>query len=457
MLQKVHDLIDKFFEEHLCKTQEFLRLPSISGSHSGLAETAVWLNNYLKSLGGNVQLLGKPESPILVAHLDVGKPKTLLIYGMYDVQPVEGQEWISPPFAANIQTLPEIGPVIIARGACNSKGPIMGFLNAVESIKRVDNIPVNLIFTIEGEEEIGSPTLPEFYRQNRNWLISAVDACFEPFWAEYGTDVERPVIALGSKGIVSIELICRGGAWGGPTKHSVHSSVGAWISSPGWRLLKSVNTLLDVEENILIDGFDEEIDYPTEEDERLLEELSKTFNEERTLGIIGAKRFKFDKHGKELLRSYLYSPSLQLGPLSQEEGDVIPEEARINLTVRLAPNMDPITTVDKIRKHLDRFGFNDIEIKILAYYPYSKTNFQDGVVQCLLETYRYHGVEPQIWPILASATPYYLFSEILNKPFVSGGLGKAGKSHVADEYLTIDGLRLFEKSIATFLYKFSNK
>jgi acetylornithine deacetylase/succinyl-diaminopimelate desuccinylase-like protein len=453
MLDKVHSYIDLFFEEHVRKTQEFLRLPSISGSNQGLVETADWLNNYLKSLGGKVNLLGKPEAPVLLARLDLGKPRTLLVYGMYDVQPVAGQTWSSPPFAANIQTLPGIGPAIIARGACNSKGPLMGFLNAVESFKLVDDIPVNLIFTIEGEEEVGSPTLPEIYRQNRDWLSSAVDACFEPFWAEYGTDVERPIIALGSKGIVSIELVCRGGVWGGPTKHSVHSSVGAWISSPGWRLLKALNTLLDNGEKILIEDFDEEVIYPSEEDERLLAELGKDFNEERTLEIMGAKRFKYDKHGIDLLRSYLYSPSIQLGALSHEGGDVIPAEARINLTVRIVPKMDPLRTVEKIRNHMNKLGFDDIEINVLAYYPYSKTNFQDKVVQCLLETYRYHGVEPQIWPLLASATPYYLFSEILNKPYVFGGLGKAGKSHVADEFLTLDGLRLFEKSIATFLYK----
>ena len=457
MIEKVHQYIDLSFQEHLEKTQEFLRLPGITDSDSGLTDTASWLENYLKSLGGDVHLKGRAESPIIVANFNRGKPKTLLVYGMYDVQPVDGQNWSSPPFEANIKTLPEIGPALIARGACNSKGPLMGFLNALQAFHHFNELPVNLILTIEGEEESGSPTLPVYYRQNREWLKANVDACFEPFWAEYGTDVERPVMSLGSKGIISIQLICRGGEWGGPAKHSVHSSVGAWIGSPGLRLLKAVNTIYDDNEKIMIDGFDDEVVCPSIEEERLLIELNKTFDEKRTLDLMGAKQFKYEQKGVDLLRSYLYSPSVQLGHVTHEGGDVISAEAQLDLTIRLVPDMDPQRTIDKIRKHLDKLGFSDIEIKTNASYPCSKVKFQEEVVQCMLETYRSYGVEPQIWPMLASATPYYLFSEILNTPFIWGGLGKAGNSHVADEYLAVESFKTFEKSIATFLYKFAGK
>jgi acetylornithine deacetylase/succinyl-diaminopimelate desuccinylase-like protein len=456
-LGRVHAYIDFAFQDHLRKTQEFLRLPGISSTGQGLQETAIWLSNYIQTLDADVQLAGKPDAPILMASFDRGKPKTLLVYGMYDVQDVRGQDWTSPPFEANIQSLPNVGPCIIARGACNSKGPLMGFLNTIHAFERCGEIPLNLILTIEGEEEIGSPTLPEFYRQNQEWLESKADAGFEPFWAEYGTDVERPIISLGSKGILSLELICRGGDWGGPTSHSVHSSVGAWISSPVWRLIKAVSTFQNDKEGILIEGFDEGVVPPSDEEEGLLVELNKTFDEKRTLEVMSARRFKYNEQGVDLLRRYLYSPSIQLGRLSHTGDDVIPSEVHIQLLIRLVPQMDPAITVDKIRKHLDKFGYADIETRVHAHYPCSKTNFHQEIVQCMLETYHEHGVKPQVWPISASATPYYLFSEMLNLPYTWGGLGKAGNSHIANEYASVEGLRLFEKSLSTFLYKYARK
>lgn len=456
MIEKVHNYIDSNFQKHVEKTQEFLRLPSISLTNQGLIETAHWLKKQLIDLGANVKLVGQ-NAPLVFSHLESGKAKTLLVYGMYDVQPTEGQDWMSPPFAANIANIPGIGSSIIARGACNSKGPLVGFLNVIETLIELGELPLNIIFTIEGEEEIGSPALPEFYIQNRDWLVSKVDAGFEPFWAEYGTDVLRPIISLGSKGIVTIDLICRGGAWGGPIDSSVHSSVGAWISSPVWKLLKAVNTLIDENENILIPDFNEEVIPPSEDDEKLLIELSKTFNEKLTLELMRAYKFKVNDHGINLLRRYLFTPSIQVGPLTHADGDVISSEAKLRLSIRLVPGMKPQRTVDKIKQHLNNSGFNDIEIITVAQYPSSRTNLHEKIVSDLFNTYKEFGVEPQVWPFLASATPYYLFSDILKKPYAWGGLGKAGNSHSKDEYVTLEGLKLFEKSIATFLFKFAKE
>lgn len=456
MLKEIYNHIDSNFQMHIKRTQEFLRLPSISLTNSGLSETAHWLEVNLKNLDGDVQLIGN-EAPIIFSNFELGKAKTLLVYGMYDVQPTDGQNWISPPFDANIVTLPGFGPSIIARGACNSKGPLIAFLNVIETFKQVGEIPLNLIFTIEGEEEIGSPELPKFYYEKQEWLKSKVDAGFEPFWADYGTDVNCPIISLGSKGIVTIELICRGGKWGGPITHSVHSSVGAWISSPVWRLVKAVSTFIDKDENLQIKDFDEEVSPPSINDEKLLVELGKTIDEQLTLKTLSAQRYKFKEQGVDLLRKYLFKPSIQLGPLNHADGDVITPEAKIRLSVRLVPGMNPSNTVEKIKAHLVKLDYGDIEVKTIAQYPCSRTASHEKIVQVMLETYKEFGVEPQIWPFLASATPYYLFSEVLGIPYTWGGLGKAGNSHSENEYVTLDGLKLFEKSIATFLYKFANQ
>jgi acetylornithine deacetylase/succinyl-diaminopimelate desuccinylase-like protein len=451
--RQVYDYIDSIFPKHLSKTQEFLRQPSISTENTGLVETARWLKTYIENLGGCVELTGRREAPIVFSRFDLGKPKTLLIYSMYDVHPVAGQIWSSPPFAADIREIAGIGPCIIARGTCNSKGPLMGFLNALHAIRQVDEIPVNLILTIEGEEEIGSPTLSLFYEQNKECLKA--DAAFEPFWSEYGTDVDRPTLSLGTKGIVSLELICRGGEWGGPVIRPVHSSVGAWLASPTLRLIKALGTLVNEDEEINIEGFYEEVAPPRPEDEKLLVTLGPTFDERTILDVMGARRFKYDLHGTDLLRKYFFSPTLQVSLSTQADGDIIAPEARAKLVVRLVPEMDPDRTIEKIRKYLSTEGYDDIEILTLNKYPWARSSIEEKVVRCMIEAYRHHGYEPQVLPLSASASPYYLFSRVLGIPYVWGGLGRAGGSHAPDEYASVDGLKLFEKSIVTFLHKFA--
>jgi acetylornithine deacetylase/succinyl-diaminopimelate desuccinylase-like protein len=454
MIERIYDYIDDHFEEHLVKVKKFLRIPSISAENRGLVQAARWLKTSFEDMGFRVEFHGNPKAPIVVARFGKKRRKTLLVYGMYDVQPVSGQVWNSPPFQAKTKYLKGVGPAIIARGACNSKGPLGGFMNALSSIQAIDRIPVNLVLTIEGEEEIGSPSLPAFYERYKKQLKA--DAGFEAFWAEYGTDVDQPIVSLGTKGILVIEAICRGGDWGGPVDKPVHSSVGAWIASPMWRLLKALSTLIGNDERILVEGFFNEVRPPSTEDKRLLAHLSKTFDENRTLKLMSAKRFKYRSRGAKLLGEYLFSPTIQPKIFSCNEGDLIPFEAKAEIVVRIVPEMNPVKTLNRIRKHLSGKGYGDIELTQKIYYPWSRTRLCEPVVQSIIETYREFGKEPQIWPLLASATPYYIFSNILKIPYAWGGLGIAGGSHSSNEFFSIEGFRQFEKSIVSFLYRFAD-
>ena len=301
-MNEVYSLIEDNFQEHIDKTRQFLKLPGISLIKQSLTETADWLKIQLENLGADVKLFKEDDhAPLIFAELNSGKQRTLLVYGMYDVQPVEGQKWISHPFAAEIMDLPDIGESIIARGACNSKAPLMAFINVIDTFKKTGDIPVNLIFIIEGEEETGSPGLKRFILNNKDFLKAKADAGFEPFWAEYGTDVNAPIISLGSKGMLEFDLICEGGDWGGPIIKPLHSSVGAWISSPVWRLLKAVNTLMDENENLLIDGIYDDVIPPSAEDERLLEELAAVFDEDFVLEETRIGKFQVDRQGHRFI------------------------------------------------------------------------------------------------------------------------------------------------------------
>ena len=128
--------------------------------------------------------------------------------------------------------MPGAGPSIVARGAANSKGSLASFLLALASARRVADLPAEIVFLVDGEEELGSPSLPEVMSDRRADL--AAEAAFDTDLTADRRDVAE--VYLGCKGIVSFVLSCSGGEWGGPVGRALHSSEGVVISSPAWSL-----------------------------------------------------------------------------------------------------------------------------------------------------------------------------------------------------------------------------
>lgn len=457
-LEKVHSAISTRFSEHLERCRAFLRQKSISATGEGIRETAEWVRHSIEELGGEVDFWGNPSFPIVFGRLDRGCPKTLIIYGMYDVQPAEERNWISPPFAAEIHHLPGIGDCVVARGAVNSKGALCGLLNVLKTMKDEDKIPLNLIFTIEGEEEIGSPQFQDFILCHREQLNGDGVVDFD-----FSQDTRGKVsMHLGLKGIVYLDLVCRGGKRGGPTETSLHGSVSAWISSPVWRLIHALGSLTDKRENIRIPGFYDNVAPPSKEDLKLLYKLEKTFDEKAFLKDMKSLCFKYDRHGIDLLKRGLYSPIINInGFHAGYDGSgtktVLPRRATAKIDVRFGPKMEPEEVKEKFQKYLLSQGFDDIEVRIRDSYTWSKTNFGEPIVQQMIHTYRLHGTEPEVWPIATWAAPYFAFSRILSLPVVSGGLGHGGRQHVANEYMTVSGLKDFEIFVATFMHLMANR
>jgi len=396
---------------------------------------------------------GNPSSPIVFGRLDRGCPKTLIIYGMYDVQPAEESNWISPPFWAEVRHLSGLGDCVVARGAVNSKGALCGLFNALKTIKEEDELPLNLIFIIEGEEEVGSPQLEDFILAHREELTGDGVVDFD-----FSQDTRGKVsMHLGLKGIVYLDLICRGGKRGGPTETSLHGSVSAWISSPVWRLIHALGSLTDGKENIRIPGFYDSVESPSKDDLRLLKKLERTFDEKAFLKEMKSLCFKYDRHGIDLLKKGLYAPIINIngfhaGYDGSGSKTVLPRRATAKIDIRFGPKMEPEEVKAKLYKYLVSQGFDDIEIRIRDSYTWSRTEFKDPIVQQMIRAYHLHGTEPQVWPIATWAAPYFVFSRFLSLPVVSGGLGHGGRQHVANEYMTVQGLKDFEMFVATFLY-----
>lgn len=454
-VKKIHDHIDNQFSAHLDRCREFLRQKSISATGEGIKETAQMVKGWVEEIGGTVQYGGDQNFPIVYGRVETGGSKTLIIYGMYDVQPVEELKWTVPPFEAEIRNLPGLGPCVIARGAVNSKGALAGVFNALQSMKEVDRLPLNLIFTIEGEEEIGSPHFETFIREHKEDLkgIGVVDF-------DFSEDLRKKVsLHLGLKGIVYLDLACRGGKKGGPTE-SIHSAASAWVSSPVWRLIHALTSMVDETETITIHGFYENVAPISKKDVELLHQLAATFDEKAFLREMKALCYKYKLEGVELLKRGLYLPIINIdgihaGYHGKGTKTVLPRSATAKLDIRFGPNMEPEEVIEKLKNHLTGLGYEDIEVTVRDNYTWSKTDIDQEVVQKFIGAYRDHGRNPEIWPMATWAAPYFVFSRILRLPVVSGGLGHGGRQHNPDEYMTVEGLRDFEKFVATFLYRLS--
>lgn len=449
-IEKINNYIDSHLDEHVEKIQQLLRQPSSSKTDpEGTRKCADLLKQTFSDLGcKEAKTVETGGYPVAYGEYNAGAEKSMIVYMMYDTQPFKEDEWISPPLEAKLVDIDPFGKCIVARGATNSKGPLRAFLNAVESIQTVESeLPVNLLFVAEGEEELRSKNLPVFITKYKEKLKKA-DAAFFPSASQdhYG----KVKMSLGCKGAYGLVLECKGGTWGGPAQFDIHSSNQAWVDSPVWRMIQALSTMYDANKNkILIDNWHDNVAPPSKEDIKVIDKLLKTFDEKSSKESLKVERFIDDLHGKELLLRYLYSTTLTIlhmhagspFPDSKNALGVVPHKITARLHIRLVPNQNAEEVVPKIRAHLDKRGYKDIEISDAAGYTWSKTNIKAGIVQSLIKTYQGFSYEPEIWPHSAGSAPYYLFNskEWLNVPFVGGGLGHGGRAHAPNEYFVIQG------------------
>lgn len=457
---EVLSFIDKNWEEHLKRYKKYVSQPSISGDGTGMKEMAQLLQNELKELGCQTIYLKETAGyPVVYGHLDEGKEKTVLLYGMYDVQPVVGEEWMVDPFSGDIVDLPEYGESIVSRGITNQKGPLAGFMNALFAIKKVKgSLPVNIKFVIEGEEELGSPNLPSALEELRNEL-SSCDCVFFPHFSQ--SPEGKVELFLGSKGIIHLEIKCKGGDWGAPTTRGIHGSNAVWMDNPAWYLIHALATLKDRNEKILIEGFYDDVADPWPGDEEIIDHMMKTFDEKSILKRDDVRKFKFGLTGKELLKRYFYAPEINInGIVSGHHGDgtktLLPHEATVKLDIRLVPNMDPVKIIKQVLKHFDKHGFHELEIEAVNAYNWARTSTDDAAMKALLQSFEDLGFPYEPWISMAGSAPFSLFQSKLGLPFAFGGLGHGSRQHSPNEYATVEGMKNLEKSCVLFLNHFAN-
>lgn len=464
----IHAHIDANRDAHIAELQRWVRQVSISAQDRGVQAMAEMLRGDLERLGFQEAMLVPTRGhPGVWGYYDAGAERTLLVYMMYDVQPIEDNWSIPDPFAGSLVEN-EHGLVLMARGATNQKGPQRAFLNAIESILAVEgNLPVNIMVLAEGEEEIGSPNYPLLVSRFESRLRLA-DAAYFPMNLQ---DSQGGLtLNLGTKGIIYFELVAEGGESGGPAKSEIHGSYKAVVDAPAWRLVQGLSTLVSEDGNtILVPGYYDDIRPPTPEEMRLINGLVEQDEDPaETMQAVGVSRLVDGVSGRDALLELYYQPTLNInGIASGYAGEgvktILPHRAVAKVDSRLPYGQDPRKQLDLIRRHLDAQGFADLEMRVLSAYPASQVSVDSTIVKAALKVFAKYASLNGVAPRLAGSAPFYQFTERLGLPMVFGSVGQGGGAHAPDEYMVIRpvpgspvaGLEKVEKSYVDLLYAFA--
>jgi acetylornithine deacetylase/succinyl-diaminopimelate desuccinylase-like protein len=353
MEERVRAYVLAHGEQALEDLRRLCNQPSVSAQRLGLEECALLVKAMLEETGFTVRLFPTPGgAPIVFAEQRGHSPRTVVIYDHYDVQPPEPLDlWSSPPFTLTVRN-----GKAFARGVSDDKGCFVARLQAVKAWRAVYGVlPCTVRWVLEGEEEIGSPYIGEWIARHPD-LVQG-EGCI---WEGGGVNWEgSPTITLGVKGIVYVELVARG------ANRDVHSSYGAVVPNPAWRLVGALSTIKGPGERVRIRGFYDRVRRPT----RLEREALRRLPREDTLlaESLGIQRFVRGVRGYAFLRRLYLEPSCSIcgiwaGYTGPGTKTIVPAEARAKVDFRLVPNQRPEEVVALLREHLRVHGYGDIEV-----------------------------------------------------------------------------------------------
>jgi len=446
-VRKVHEIIMRSKADHIRKVQDDLKQPSVSSWNMGILEMAERMLAHFKAIDCKETAIVKTDGlPGVWAWYDVGAPKTVSIYMMYDTQPWDEKRWSSPPLEARLVKMDPFQQVVMARGAINDKGPNRMFLNALEAIIEAHGrLPVNIMFTCDGEEEQGSPHFHQVLEPYADRLRRANAHLSTGLQQDPEGNIQ---MGLGGKGILYLEIEAHGARWGrGPQKRPIHSSRKAILDSPVWRLIEALKTLYDpAADKILVPGYYDAIRPPNAEEKELMGVLTSRFKGR----LFGSERenVKAWMNGwseAEAAWHLTFDTTLNIdglwsGYTGPGSATILPEKAAVKIDSRLVPDQEIAVQKRLILDHLNAKGFGDLDVRQHGGGDeWSQTSVKQPVVQAVLSVYKKYGIEPQIWPRRAGSSPEGQYTRGLGLPAARGGIGHGGRAHSDDEYLVIEG------------------
>lgn len=444
-LAPIYAEVERRHAEAVARLQEWIRHYGIAAENNKVSESCDFTMGLLRDAGfQHVERISTDRHPGIFATLDVGAKRTVGAYFMYDVKQVEGQEWSVPPWEARLVEMPELGTVVMGRGAVNQKGPESSFLAALHAIRAAKRkVPVNLVLVAEGEEEIGSPHIRQLvYAPQVRAALAKCDGILMP---DASQDRDGTItISLGAKGVVEAELIASGEKWGrGPAK-DIHSSNRARVDSPAWHLVQALNTLIDEKGDPAIDGLMDRVKPISDTDKAMLDVAAQRIDESTTMKSLGVEHWARDATWRQALEDICSRPTVNIeGLVGGYTGPggmtILPHRAAAKLDLRLVPDMTFEDTVAKLKAHLKNRGYGDIEVNASGGYDPTTTLADSRIIQAQKTVYRNAGIDPIMWPRRGGSWPGYVFTGApLNLAAVHHGLGHGARAHAPDEYYLVD-------------------
>ncbi|GBD11234.1 N-formyl-4-amino-5-aminomethyl-2-methylpyrimidine deformylase [bacterium HR23] len=412
--------------------------PSVSAQHLGLEECALLAKAMLEEAGFTVRLFSVPGgAPVVYAEQRGRSPRAVLIYDHYDVQPPEPLElWQSSPFTLTIRDGRAYG-----RGVSDDKGCFAARLNAVKAWRAVYGVlPCTVRWVLEGEEEIGSPHLGGWVAEHRELLQA--EGCI---WEGGGVNwAGHPTITLGLKGIAYVELVARGG------NRDVHSSYGAVVPNPAWRLVWALSTIKGPGERVRIRGFYDRVRRPTRQEREALRLLPE--EDQHLAESLGLKLFVKGVRGYAFRRRLYFEPSCSIcgivgGYTGPGTKTIVPAEARAKVDFRLVPDQRPEEVVALLREHLRTHGFGDIEV---VEHPGgsapARTPLDSPWVRLVAECARdAYGTTPVLVPTMPGSGPMCYFTGLGLPVAMAAGTGHPdNRIHAPNENIRLED---YEKAI----------
>ncbi|WP_028612249.1 dipeptidase [Paenibacillus harenae] len=434
-------------ERHLEELNEFLTIPSISAlseHKQDMIKAAEWVAAKLETAGlEKIEIIPTDGHPIVYAeHIHApGKP-TVLIYGHYDVQPVDPLHlWKTPPFEPAIRD-----GKLYARGATDDKGQLFLHVKAIEALLAEENkLPVNVKFCIEGEEEISSPHLPAFMKAHADKLATDVVLISDTSLLAKG----KPAISTGLRGLCSLEVTVttantdlHSGSFGGGVPNALHA------------LAALLASLHDDQGRVAIDGFYEGV--PELSADMREEFLKQNHNDEQLRAALGLEAL-YGEEGYSFVERTGARPTLELNGVwggFQGEGTktVIPKEAHAKITCRLVGDQDPAKTLDRISAHLESHVMPGAKLAIKRGEQARAFNMDPShpMLQKAADAYeQVYGTRALFTKDGGSIPIVETFSRILKAPVVMMGFGLPDENlHAPNEHFNLEN---FDKGLLTIV------
>jgi len=433
-MQDIYAYIDAHADEFVADLQRLVRQPSVSAQNIGLQDCADLVVAMMHDDGLPAQQHAlRAGPPVVFGELAAKAPgkKTMLCYSHYDVQPPEPIEAWSHggPWSAEI-----VDGVMYGRGTTDNKSGVLAFNKAAKAFLAVrGEVPVNLKFLIEGEEEIGSPNLGPWVEANKALIAADGMHCLDGS-LEVGADV--PDVALGLKSVLDVELIARG------ANTDIHSLNFPLVPAPVWDLIRALNTILDENRKILVEGWYEGIWQLDEADEAQLVEKAKRVDLDKLKAEWGIDQFALGRDGIDAIRARTYEPTANIqGIIAGYNGPgfktIVPNEARARMDFRLIPNIQPEAAIAKLKAHLVKHGFGHIEVNASddTEPPYKisvKESMAEAIIAAATEVY---GETPIVNGVSAEGA---IIRHVWIPCVLTGFANTGANLHAPDENIHID-------------------